>query len=109
MANRQRESWEPKSEVEEEELVTRSIIPLLNRVLSSSLCPEHQYISNLEVDLAPRVEACWFLGGIEPDRILRKSRANNKIDQNKNPAAPIDRYFHFKLLTEHEGNMKVSL
>ena len=92
---RQRETWEPILENEKEDNITRQLIPLLNRVLSSSLCFDHQHVSSLEVDIAPRVEASWFLGGIEPDRILRKSRANNKIDQNKNPDAPIDRYSKF--------------
>lgn len=88
---RKRKSWEPQVAEEEEDNITRSLVPLLNRVLTSSLCTEHEHISSLEVDVTPRVEACWFLGGIEPDRILKKSRENNKVDQTKNPSAPIDR------------------
>ncbi|KAK7019664.1 hypothetical protein SK128_021354, partial [Halocaridina rubra] len=29
------------------------------------------------VDVDPRIEAFWFLGGIQPDKMLKKTRRNN--------------------------------
>lgn len=80
-----------KSEPTAEDRFIKNFTPQLNRLLTSLLGSEKEYLLSTEVDVKPRVEAFWSLGGIEPDKTLRKVRENNKLHNKGDPAEPIDR------------------
>ncbi|KAK8751009.1 hypothetical protein OTU49_015091 [Cherax quadricarinatus] len=54
----------------------------LHRVMVSSLESSVQHIKESMVDVQPRVEAFWILGGIPPDKMLRKIRRNYKLTKD---------------------------
>nr|XP_045598316.1 28S ribosomal protein S30, mitochondrial-like [Procambarus clarkii] len=58
---------------------TKNFLLGLHRIIVSSLPSTVQHIKESMVDIQPRVEAFWLLGGIEPDVMLKKSRRNNKF------------------------------
>lgn len=88
-----RTNWHgtPMSSATEEDRFSRNFSPLLNKLLVSLLSPVNQQLGSVEVDLQPRVEAFWSLGGIEPDRMKKKSRENNKKFQQVKVDDPVDR------------------
>ncbi|XP_068210729.1 large ribosomal subunit protein mL65 [Palaemon carinicauda] len=62
----------------------------LHKIMNGALTPTVEHMRETTVDLRPRVQAFWFLGGIEPDRILKKTRKNcPKTKELENE--PIDR------------------
>ena len=65
----------------------------LNRLLMSCLLArETEHLATAEVDISPRLEAFWSLGGIEPDKILRNIRIKNKLFyKDVDPEEPIER------------------
>lgn len=88
-----RTNWrgEARAVSTEEDRFSKNFSPMLNRLLVSHLSPINKHLGSIEVDLQPRVDAFWSLGGIEPDKMRRKSRENNKRDQNIKVDDPIDR------------------
>jgi len=79
-----------RSKATREERTIRNFVPQLNRLLISALSPNNNHLTTTEIDLQPRVEAFWSLGGIEPDKQLRKSRKENDYFRGKEED-PIDR------------------
>ncbi|KAL1489654.1 hypothetical protein ABEB36_013598 [Hypothenemus hampei] len=82
------------TEVEVENILSKSIVNGINRVLMSHLSHTHEHIKNIEVDVEPRLEASWVVGGINPDERLKKIRKGHTFfKQFEND--PIDRYFGY--------------
>ncbi|XP_076067555.1 mitochondrial ribosomal protein S30 [Oratosquilla oratoria] len=62
----------------------------LQRIMISSLSPQISHLRTASVDVQPRIEAFWFLGGIQPDLQLKKIRKNCDFLKDKEND-PIDR------------------
>lgn len=60
-------------------------------MLVTLLSPSNHELGSTDVDLKPRLEAFWSLGGIEPDKVLRKVRENEKLHKKIKADEPIDR------------------
>lgn len=60
-------------------------------MLVTVLSPLNNELGLTDIDLKPRLEAFWSLGGIEPDKLLRKCRENDKLNNKIKPDEPIDR------------------
>jgi len=56
---------------------TRIFLSELHRIISSSLSVNNKQLSSSTESLDPRIEAFWFLGGIEPDNMMKKTRKGN--------------------------------
>lgn len=54
------------------------------------LSPQNQHLNEMELDSNPRIEASWFLGGIEPSKVTKKCRENDKFYSGK-VDDPVDR------------------
>lgn len=61
----------------------------INRTMLVHLAPKNPHLLHTEVDFEPRLEASWFMGGIDPPNFIRKFResvpflkeyVNNPID-----------------------------
>lgn len=74
-----------RSEATEDDRIARNVLPHINRMLVTQLAKKNSgsHLPSLEVDLSPRVEAFWFLGGIEPDRLMKKSRKGYKMAEDR--------------------------
>ncbi|XP_071523594.1 large ribosomal subunit protein mL65 [Panulirus ornatus] len=69
---------------------TQNFLFGLHRIMASTLESSVQHIKESVVDVRPQIEAFWILGGIPPDRILKKARRNSP--QKKDiEHEPIDR------------------
>lgn len=91
----------------EEDRLSRNFIPLLNRLLINLLSSANEHLGSSEVDSAPRLEAFWSLGGIEPDKGKRKIRENFKAGKNIIVDEPVDRpmqYYGCPLLNMRHHN-----
>ena len=64
---------------------------MLNRLLVNQLSLHNDDLQTTEVDNAPRLEAFWSLGGIEPDKTLRNIREKNEKFYKGKIDDPIDR------------------
>uniref|UniRef100_A0A0P5S287 28S ribosomal protein S30, mitochondrial n=1 Tax=Daphnia magna TaxID=35525 RepID=A0A0P5S287_9CRUS len=82
---------ETKTLATEEDRFSRNFIPLLNRMLVTVLSPLNNELGLTDIDLKPRLEAFWSLGGIEPDKLLRKCRENDKLNNKIKADEPMDR------------------
>ena len=54
------------------------IVYQINRILLATLSSNLPHLMKAQVDYEPRVEAFWFIGGIDPPTLIRKTRANSK-------------------------------
>ena len=72
-----------RSKATKEERTIRNFVPQLNRLLVGALAPDNDHLASAELDTQPRVEAFWSLGGIEPDKTLRKARKENERYQGQ--------------------------
>jgi small subunit ribosomal protein S30 len=73
---------------------TSSIISQLNRTILSSLSADNPHLSQVEIDVDPRHEAFWFVGGIPPLTIVQKIREGLKW-QKEYAKDSIDRPFQY--------------
>ncbi|XP_042879584.1 28S ribosomal protein S30, mitochondrial-like isoform X2 [Penaeus japonicus] len=62
---------------------TQNFLLGLHKILASSLAPSAEHLKDAVVDIRPRVEAFWFLGGLQPDNLLKKKRRNFKYMKDK--------------------------
>lgn len=82
------------SDVEKENLIGASIVKSLNRVLSTTLAPGYPHILDNEVDISPRIEASWVVGGMKPDEnVKRLKKGKDFLKPYEND--PIDRTFYY--------------
>jgi len=56
----------------------RVFLAELHRIIMSSVSTNNEQLSASIANLDPRIEAFWFLGGIEPDNIRKKVMKGNK-------------------------------
>lgn len=84
-----------RSKATKEERTIRNFVPQLNRLLIGTLTSENDHLGSTEIDLQPRVEAFWSLGGIEPDKTLKKARKENERYGGKEED-PIDRPMQYR-------------
>ena len=61
----------------------------------SALAADNEHLVAADIDLQPRVEAFWSLGGIEPDKRLKKIRKEDK-HYGGEEEDPIDRPMQYK-------------
>ncbi|XP_063709738.1 large ribosomal subunit protein mL65 [Culicoides brevitarsis] len=83
----------PKATPEEKErFLASNICFQLNRTLVNALHGDFPHLSECEVDLDPRHEAFWFVGGIDPPERVRSYRRGHEWTK-KFEKAPVDRSF----------------
>jgi len=73
---------------------TSEVANQINRVLLNALAADNPHLSEIEVDLDPRHEAFWFVGGISPPELVRKIRQGNKW-QKSFANEPVDRQMQY--------------
>lgn len=67
----------------------------LNRVLINALGADNHHLQECDVDLDPRHEAHWFVGGIEPPhRIKMLIKGIERIKEFADD--PVERSFHYQ-------------
>lgn len=69
----------------------------INRVLLNAMCPSVTHLEETQVDIEPRHEAFWFVGGMEPTISLQKARRGRKLSE-EDVMESTDRQF------QYEGN-----
>ncbi|XP_011867652.1 PREDICTED: 28S ribosomal protein S30, mitochondrial [Vollenhovia emeryi] len=57
-----------------EEIISKALVHRINRTMLIHLAPENQHLLHTEVDYEPRLEASWFMGGIDPPEYRRRFR-----------------------------------
>lgn len=66
----------------------------INRILMAALRPSVAHLNEVELDVEPRHEAFWFVGGIDAPTLLQKMRKG--IDRWKDRSAEsVDRPFQY--------------
>ncbi|XP_053978120.1 28S ribosomal protein S30, mitochondrial [Hylaeus volcanicus] len=71
------------------DIIINNISYQINRIILSTLSSTLPHLLEAEKDFEPRVEAFWFVGGIDPPTITRKARANQEWTKEFENA-PID-------------------
>lgn len=79
---------------EREKIIAGNITQQLNRLLIVKLQQNYQHLSEVEVDLNPRHEAFWLVGGIDPPKSVRKQRLGKEWTK-KYENDPVNRYFQY--------------
>lgn len=71
------------------------MVEIVNRTLINSLAADYPHLFEAEVDINPRHEASWFVGGVRPPNNIRKIRKG--VEWRKETADnPVDRGVHYK-------------
>lgn len=63
---------ESKSTIEN--IIANAVVYQINRILQSNLVGIRPHLMEIQTDFEPRVEAFWFVGGIDPSGLEIKSR-----------------------------------
>lgn len=80
--------------VEREEIIAGKIVVQLNRLLLAALQQEQPHLGEVEVDVDPRHEAFWVVGGFDPTENVRRYRRG--MDWTKKyENDPTDRYLQY--------------
>lgn len=80
---------------ERERQLSLKICSDINRVLLLALRPTKSHLDQTELDIEPRHEAFWFVGGINP--LLAVQRARKKLPFLRDTAMkPHDRAFQYQ-------------
>lgn len=100
---------EEYTETEKNRLNSFRICADINRALILGLMPSVKHLYEAKVDIEPRHEAFWFVGGIEPTYTEQKRRKDLKKDLKKYPKndqekdqekeyilEPVDRPFQYE-------------
>lgn len=74
-----------------ENVVAASVIKQINRILLANLSSFSPHLLEAQVDFEPRLEAFWFVGGMDPSRLTRKSREGQKFLTKEDVERPVDR------------------
>lgn len=64
-------------------------------MLLNALSPSVKHLNEAEVDIEPRHEAFWFVGGIEPTTFVQKMRKGNSWTKEYTKE-PVDRPFQYE-------------
>ncbi|XP_049938706.1 39S ribosomal protein S30, mitochondrial [Schistocerca serialis cubense] len=91
---RRKEELDGRNNLDEgkmENAVAASVIKQINRILLANLSPFIPHLLTAQVDFEPRVEAFWFVGGMEPSRRQRKGREGMKFLTKEDVERPADR------------------
>ncbi|XP_044740676.1 28S ribosomal protein S30, mitochondrial [Chrysoperla carnea] len=91
---RRKPESKPLSPAEKENLISRSIIDQINRIIINNLSKNYEHLLTSQIDVTPRHEAFWFVGGFKPSERLRKTRKNDKFQEFMSND-PIDRPIQF--------------
>lgn len=65
-----------------ENIVSKALTAKINRTMLIHLAPKNPHLLHTEVDFEPRLEASWWMGGINPSNSLRKYRKSVKFLKN---------------------------
>lgn len=57
-----------------EEIISKALIHRINRTMLIHLASENPYLLHTEVDFEPRLEASWFIGGLNPPNFVKNFR-----------------------------------
>lgn len=57
-----------------EEIISKALIQRINRTMLAHLTPENPHLLHTEVDFEPRLEASWFMGGLDPPNFVKRFR-----------------------------------
>lgn len=82
------------------------IVNQINRVIVNALSADVEHLREVEVDVEPRHEAFWFVGGISPPIAVRKIRSKCSW-QRPISNDPVNRHFQYSgkpLLTVRHAN-----
>ncbi|XP_050303863.1 28S ribosomal protein S30, mitochondrial [Anthonomus grandis grandis] len=80
------------TDVERENIISSSVVKSINRVLNNHLAHQYPHILDNKIDIEPRLESSWVVGGIEPDTLIKKRLQGHEFfKQFVND--PIDRTF----------------
>lgn len=82
------------SSEEKEETIVRSLLVQLNRTISNALSERYGHLREVQIDIDPRHEAFWFLGGIYPPKLVHAIKKG--VDWQKGYARdPYDRNMQY--------------
>lgn len=70
------------------------IVSQINRVIINALAADIQHLDEVEVDIDPRQEAFWFVGGIEPPELTKRKRKGTAWQKDM-ADEPINRQFQY--------------
>ncbi|XP_060526456.1 large ribosomal subunit protein mL65 [Cylas formicarius] len=77
-----------------ENLTGAAIAKQINRIISNNLAPKYNHIVDSQADIAPRIESCWYAGGMDPPNHIKRMRS--KIVYKKEfENDPIDRLMYY--------------
>ncbi|KAG5339332.1 RT30 protein, partial [Acromyrmex charruanus] len=62
-----------------EEIISKALIHRINRTMLIHLTSENPHLLHTEVDFEPRLEASWFMGGLNPPNFVRNFRKSVKF------------------------------
>lgn len=68
-------------------------------MLLNALSPSVKHLNEVEVDIEPRHEAFWFVGGIEPTNFVQKIRKGHPKNKERTKE-PVDRPFQYEGMLE---------
>ncbi|XP_055716610.1 39S ribosomal protein S30, mitochondrial [Phlebotomus papatasi] len=80
---------------DELDIVAAAVVRAINRVLLNSMCEEFSHLDEVDVDLTPRHEAFWTVGGIKPPGKFVKIRKNSGWAKEYKDD-PVDRFFQYR-------------
>lgn len=79
---------------EKQRLKSLSVCRDINQTLLNALSPKVEHLNEAEVDIQPRHEAFWFVGGIHPPKLTQKIRRGLKKTEEE-ILEPVDRNFQY--------------
>ncbi|XP_055844922.1 28S ribosomal protein S30, mitochondrial [Episyrphus balteatus] len=79
---------------QKDKLLGQIIVENLNRTLINSLSADAAHLSEIEIDLNPRHEAFWSVGGVNPSKDVVKSRKGRDW-QKDTVDMPVDRLVQY--------------
>ncbi|KAI4482764.1 hypothetical protein M0804_008617 [Polistes exclamans] len=66
-----------ESKAKMEEVLANAVVYQINRILQSNIVTIRPHLLEAQTDFEPRVEAFWFVGGIDPSGLIMNVRKRN--------------------------------
>lgn len=82
------------SDGDKENIITNNVVQQINKVLTNNLVQKYPHLFSNEVDTNPRLETAWYVGGINPPEIVKKSRRGSELAK-KYENDPVDRLLYY--------------